>query len=59
MKRPKKSMPKFNRSWTETEYSLMCPHCKTTLIPAPGKHILRIMCWRCNEPIDIIREEVK
>ena len=54
MKRVKKTIPKIKVELIQREvYEIQCPHCKTFFHGGYGRQSLRIVCSRCNNPIEI------
>lgn len=59
MAKSKKGYP-IASTYTDSHYEMKCPHCN--LIMKYGnitKGNLRIECWTCKKPIDIVWDEVK
>jgi hypothetical protein len=42
------------RTATVTDYEVKCPHCKTLLRGGIGNHILRMACYHCQKPMNLL-----
>jgi len=51
------SQVKIREKYEQVVYEITCPHCKTTLAPAPPKYVLLFECWQCNKPIYTRKKE--
>ena len=56
MKRPKKAEVQYEPV-TNYILSVTCPHCRTTLRGIGNSSTLRMNCWQCKNPIDLIQSE--
>ena len=50
MKRPKRAIP-MEKKFTDSMFSVVCPHCRVTLIGGVGQSIDRLFCRNCGEII--------
>lgn len=51
--RAKAAYPK-ERTQAVTDYEVECPHCKTLLRGGIGTHILRLACYHCQKPVNLL-----
>jgi len=50
MKRPKRATP-MEKKFTDSIFSVVCPHCYVKLIGGVGRSIDRLFCRNCGEII--------
>lgn len=52
----KKAIPTIKKVEIES-YELQCPYCKNIMFSGFSKNILKLKCFRCEEPIEIQWDE--
>ena len=44
----KYAKPKIHSKYESVIYEITCPHCNTTIVPAPDKSVLLFECSSCS-----------